>query len=270
MPLLARSRLWATVLAFSCSSAVAQKVNAAITNLSDPSAAGASDGISRLNVNEIVQRLADGEKKRAEDLKGYTEQRSYSVSYRGFPASLSATIIVEATYDAPANKQFHVLSQTGSKMLADHVLKKLLQAEEEAAQNPDQTAPTTANYSFTLVNQQMVDGRPCYVLQVEPKTQSRLLYRGTIWVDADDFAVVKIEAEPARNPSFWIRETKIHHVNAKNGEFWLPEHNQSETDVRLGGRATLTIDYGAYKMESGDAHQQRTSLQAQDSAPSRK
>ena len=129
MPLLARSLLWATVLAFSCSSAVAQKVNAAITNLSDPSAAGASDGISRLNVNEIVQRLADGEKKRAEDLKGYTEQRSYSVSYRGFPASLSATIIVEATYDAPANKQFHVLSQTGSKMLADHVLKKLLQAE---------------------------------------------------------------------------------------------------------------------------------------------
>ena len=59
-------------------------------------------------------------------------------------------------------------------------------------------------------------------------------------------------------------------MNAKNGEFWLPEHNQSETDVRLGGRATLTIDYGAYKMESGDAHQQRTSLQAQDSAPSRK
>jgi hypothetical protein len=177
---------------------------------------------------------------------------------------------VEATYDAPANKQFRILSQTGSKMLADHVLKKLLQAEEEAAQDPGKTAPTTANYSFTLVNQQMVDGRPCYVLQVEPKTQSRLLYRGTIWVDEDDFAVVKIEAEPARNPSFWIRATKIHHVNAKNGEFWLPEHNQSETDVRMGGRATLTIDYGAYKMESADAHQQRSSLQIQDPAPSRK
>ena len=54
------------------------------------------------------------------------------------------------------------------------------------------------------------------MLQVEPKTNSRLLYRGTIWVDADDFAVAKIEAEPAHNPSFWIRGTKIHHVNAKN------------------------------------------------------
>jgi hypothetical protein len=266
---MARSLLWVTVLTLP-SSLAAQKVNAAITNLSDASVAGATDGTSRLSVDQIVQKLADGEKKRADDLKGYTEQRRYSVTYRGFPASLSATIVVEATYDAPDNKQFHVISQTGSKMLADHVLKKLLQAEEEAAQNPSKTAPTTANYTFTLLNEQIVDGRPCYVLQVEPKTDSRLLYRGTIWVDADDFAVAKIEGEPARNPSFWIRQTKIHHVNAKTGEFWLPEHNESDTDVRMGGRATLTIDYGAYRTEPGDAHQQRADLQSQDSPPSRK
>src|SRR5580700_8601338 len=108
---MARSLPWAAALVLSCSAAAAQKVNAAITNLSDASPAGATDGISRLGVDEIVQRLADGEKKRAEDLKGYTEQRSYSVSYSGFPVSLSATIVVEATYDAPANKQFQVLSQ---------------------------------------------------------------------------------------------------------------------------------------------------------------
>jgi hypothetical protein len=109
--------------------AAAQKVNAAITNLSgDPatpsvSIAGAAD---HLSVADIVQRLADGEKKRAEDLKGYTERRTYSVSYRGFPANLSATIVVEATYSTPRQKQFRIVSQTGSKMLADHVLKKLL------------------------------------------------------------------------------------------------------------------------------------------------
>jgi len=205
-----------------------------------PSTAGATDGTSRLGVDEIVQRLADGEKKRAGDLKGYTEQRSYSVSYRGFPASLSATIIVEATYDAPANKQFRILSQTGSKMLADHVLKKLLQAEEEAAQDPARPRPTTANYSFTLVNQQMVDGRPCYVLQVEPKTQSRLLYRGTIWVDEDDFARRENrKLSPARNPSFWIRATKIHHVNAKRTRILAAGNNQSETDVRWADEPLL-------------------------------
>ncbi|HEX4309487.1 MAG TPA: outer membrane lipoprotein-sorting protein [Acidobacteriaceae bacterium] len=247
----------------------AQKVNAAITNVSDAAAAPGSDATSRLSVNDIVQRLADGEKKRALDLKGYTEERHYSVSYKGFPANLTATIVVEATYAAPGNKQFRIVSQTGSKMLADHVLKKLLEAEEEAAAHPSQTAPTTANYNFTLVAQQIVDGRPCYVLQVEPRTNSKLLYRGTIWVDADDFAVAKIEAQPARNPSFWIRDTKIHHVNAKTGEFWLPERNQSETDVRMGGRATLTIDYGSYKM-APDSQAQQAALQPPVSAPSGK
>jgi hypothetical protein len=238
--------------------------------LSAASGIAAPGTAGRLSVDQIVQRLTDGERKRAEDLKSYSEQRRYSVSYRGFPANMNATIVVEATYDAPASKQFHILSETGSKMLADHVLKKLLEAETEAAADPSRDAPTAANYSFTLVNQQMIDGRPCYVLEVEPKTDSRLLYRGTIWVDAEDFAVAKIEAQPARNPSFWIRGTKIHHINAKTGEFWLPEHNQSETDVRLGGRATLTIDYGAYAMESSDAHQQRADLQTLDPASSRK
>jgi hypothetical protein len=266
--------LCAAALLVPGSLASAQKVNAAITNLSGASASGpaaaSSDSTTRLSVDQIVEKLASGEKRRAEDLKGYSEQRRYSVSYQGFPANMSATLVVEATYSAPANKQFRIISQTGSKMLADHVLKKLLEAEEEAAADPSRTAPTTRNYTFTLVAQQMIDGRPCYVLQVEPKTNSKLLYRGTIWVDADDFAVARIEAQPARNPSFWIRGTKIHHVNAKTGEFWLPEHNQSETDVRLGGRATLTIDYGAYKMDSPDSRAQQDDLPPQGSLPSGK
>ncbi len=250
-------------------------MHAAITNLADPAAAGTAaagtlDATPHLSTDQIVQKLADGEKKRAGDLKGYTEQRTYSVSYRGFPANMAATLVVEATYAAPADKQFRILSQTGSKMLADHVLKKLLDAERESAADPRQTAPTAANYRFTLVGQQLVNSRPCYMLQVEPKSSSHLLYRGTIWVDADDFAVVKIEAQPARNPSIWIRDTKIHHVNARTGEFWLPEHNESDTDVRFGGRATLTIDYGPYKMDSGEPHSQQADLQPPALAPSGK
>ena len=246
-----RSLLAAASIASLGSAAYAQNVVAAVTNFADANGTpAASEAASRLSVDDIVQKLAAGEKKRAEDLKGYTEQRRYSVSYQGFPANLTATVVVETTYDAPKSKQFRILSQTGSKMLTDHVLKKLMEAEQQAAADPRQAAPTTANYTFTFVDQETVDGRPCYVLHVEPKTNSRLLYRGTVWVDADDYAIAKIEAEPARNPSIWIRKTRIHHVNTKTGEFWLPERNQSETDVRLGGRATLTIDYGAYQTKA--------------------
>ena len=89
---------------------------------------------------------------------------------------------------------------------------------------------------------------PVYVLAVQPKMPTKFVYRGRIWVNAQDFAVCRIEAEPAQNPSFWIRQTQIHHAYLKVGDFWFPAENRSVSTLRLGGRATLTIEYENYKI----------------------
>ncbi|MEO6119505.1 MAG: hypothetical protein ABIP12_02355 [Terriglobales bacterium] len=81
-----------------------------------------------------------------------------------------------------------------------------------------------------------------------PKIKNKFLYRGKIWVDAGDFAVTRIAAEPAKNPSFWIKQTQIEQVYGKVDEFWMPMRNRSMTSVRLGGHADLTIDYQDYQM----------------------
>jgi hypothetical protein len=86
------------------------------------------------------------------------------------------------------------------------------------------------------------------VLKVEPRAKDKFLYYGRIWVDAEDFAVVRLEAEPAKNPSFWTRKTEIEQVYIKIGDFWLPSHNHSVTAIRLGGSAELTIDYKDYEI----------------------
>ena len=65
---------------------------------------------------------------------------------------------------------------------------------------------------------------------------------------SQDFAFTRIEAEPAKNPSFWTLRSQIHHQYQKIGEFYLPESNRTVTDVRLGGRAVLTIRYLDYKV----------------------
>lgn len=243
----------AAVLAALPALSLAQKSNLAMNNSSDTGVA-AADAPAALSVDQIVARLTEANKRRRDDLEGYKEERHYSVTYHGFPADLSAKMAVEVTYEAPETKNFRILSQTGSKLLADHVLKKLLTTEEAAARDPRETALNTENYGFTLLGEELVGNRPCYKLQVTPKGDSKLLYQGTVWVDADDYAVTKIDARPAHNPSFWIRSTKIHHIYAKTGPFWLPEHNESDTDVRFGGRAVLTIDYGTYQTTAADPH----------------
>jgi hypothetical protein len=85
-----------------------------------------------------------------------------------------------------------------------------------------------------------------YVLTVEPRTNDKYLYRGRIWVDAGDYAVVRLEAEPAKNPSFWTKKAEIVQKYIKVGDFWLPAYNHSVTAIRLGGHAELTIDYKDY------------------------
>ena len=87
-----------------------------------------------------------------------------------------------------------------------------------------------------------------YVLNVTPKTDEKYLYRGRIWVDATDFAVVRIEAAPAKSPSIWVKKTEIKHRYQKVESFWLPAENRTESAIRFGGRALLSIEYNDYKI----------------------
>ena len=202
---------------------------------------------SKMSADQVVDRLEQASRQRAEDLKHYSGTRTYRLEYHGL-GSLSAEMVVEVQYDAPGKKQFRVISEKGSKLIRDKVFKKLLQSEEEAA-NPDaqrQTALSRENYKFELAGDEVLHGRHCYVLAVAPHKASKFLYKGKVWIDGEDFATVQIEAQPAVNPSFWIRHTAIHHEYAKFGEFWLPLRNRSTSNIRMGGTATLTIDYGKY------------------------
>ncbi len=198
----------------------------------------------------VAARLMSQNAERAEKLRQADSVRQYTLDYTGFPA-LSARMQVRASYTAPGIKQFTVISESGSALLRKHVLHKLLESEQEAASdaaNRDAVALSTANYRFTLLGCALGDGRPLYVMQVEPLRENKFLYRGKIWIDAHDFAVTRIEAEPAKNPSFWTIRSQIQHQYQKIGDFYVPALNKTVTDVRLGGKAVLTIHYLDYNL----------------------
>ena len=225
---------------------------AVVALLSVPGIIRAEDGnplaAAALTSAQVVSAMEHHNQTRTENLKHYRAVRHYEVGYKGFGANMDAKMEVEVQFDAPSEKNFRIVSQSGSKLLIDKVLKRLLDTEQQAQGDQKATALTSANYKFEMAGTEALGGRPAYVLNVAPLTDNKLLYRGRIWVDAADFAVVKIDAEPAKNPSFWIAKTEIHHTYAKTGEFWLPEQNRSESKIRVGGKAVLTIDYGTYQI----------------------
>jgi hypothetical protein len=203
-----------------------------------------------LSVDQVVNNLVRMDAERARTLRHYQAMRVYRLTYRGFFSDRDAEMTVEATYDSPSTKTFKIISQSGSRFIIDRVFKRLLDSEKEAA-DPEIHARmmlNRSNYDISLVGFEPSDRGGEYVLDVSPKEKSKYLYRGKVWVDATDFAVTRLDAEPAQTPSFWTKKSEIHHEYMKVDNFWLPRHNESISDIRLGGHATLTIDYSNYRI----------------------
>ncbi|MFZ0310547.1 MAG: outer membrane lipoprotein-sorting protein [Candidatus Sulfotelmatobacter sp.] len=201
-------------------------------------------------LDRIVKNLQERNAQRAAALVEFVGTRVYRMQYHGFPGDRDAEMVVNVTYHSPNAKQFTIVSQKGSQFVIDHVFKKLLEGEQEAAneENRRRTALSTDNYDFSLAGYETSSDGSRYILDLLPKSKNKFLYRGKIWVDAKDFAVVRIEGAPEKNPSFWIKKTEVAHKYVKVNDFWLPAENHTESVLRIGGRAVLTIEYRDYKI----------------------
>ena len=239
-----RSSWVAALTLLICASAVAAEAASA------PAPAPCGTALS-LNSEQVSHRLVTNNAERARQLRNFEAKRQYTLDYTGFPSSRSAEMDVKVAYRAPGTKDFAVLAESGSKLILTRVFRKLLESEQESSSDEksrNAAALTPDNYRFALRGCEADGGRDLYVMDVQPLRETKFLYRGTIWIDAQDFAVTRIDAEPARNPSFWTKKSQIHHQYQKIGEFYLPSLNETVTEVRLGGKAVLTIRYQDYKL----------------------
>jgi outer membrane lipoprotein-sorting protein len=232
-------------------------LNCSLVILAQPAASAAisdnnatSVAKAPMSADQVVRKLEQRNAQRAAALAEVDAIRTYRVHYVGFLGTRDAEVVAKVTYRAPNSKQFQIISQNGSKFVVDHVLRRLMDTEREAADDEDQRAMalTTENYQFTLAGYELTKDGAQYVLELHPRSQNRFLCHGKIWVDANDFAVVRMQGEPSHNPSLWIRKTEIEHRYVKVGDFWLPIENHTESLIRMGGHATLSIEYKDYKV----------------------
>lgn len=209
----------------------------------------AQEPVSPLTADQVVQKMLERNEQRARALESYRGTRIYQLEYHGLSRK-SAELVVAMTYRRADEKKFCILSESGSALLQGRVLKRLLEAEAEAmqAEQRRQTAMGPENYEFRLVAYERILDQDFYVLEVKPRIKNKFLFRGRIWVEGQDFAVARMEGEPAKNPSWWTKRNVIHVTYAKVGEFWLPARNETNTQVRIVGRSYLTIVYQDYEI----------------------
>lgn len=202
-----------------------------------------------LTVEQIAAHVQHTGDFRTAALHSYESRRVMTLAYKGRLADKLVSETVEMTYTAPASKQFVILSANGSPLLRDSVFQRAMDSEQEAATRTD-THLTPANYDMKLLGTERLPEGDCYVLSITPRHLNRFAYRGRIWVQSTDFAVIRIDAQPVETPSFWVKNGSFRTEFSKVGDFWFPARMVSTSHIRLGGDATLTIQYGPYTILS--------------------
>jgi hypothetical protein len=206
-----------------------------------------------IDVSEILRRMQESTKRRKELVQAYISSRKYAVEYKGI-VKKRAEMAASMKYLPSGQKQYEIEFESGSKFLRNRVLHKLLESEVDAAQaaNRQEVAISPENYRFRLLPDSP-QHCGCYILEVVPLKKAKYLFLGKIWVDDTDFAITRIEAKPAVNPSWWIKETKILQTYRKLDGFWFMDSNDTTSKIRIGGEARLEIRYGNYEFIVADS-----------------
>ncbi len=201
-----------------------------------------------MTADEVMAKVFLRDREREKVSQGYEGRRLYVLDNEKWHRHAELLVAVKA--DADGTKSFEVLNEEGWKSANKHVLRKMLESEMEtsrAAVRP-KTQLTPENYSFSLQGSSLdvVAGRPTYVIGVVPKRADKYLFKGRIWVDACDYAVVRSEGNPAQNPSFWTRNIHFVQQYQKMAQFWFPHMTESVTDARMFGKTDVVIHYFDY------------------------
>ncbi len=209
---------------------------------------GSDDSIPRPTTEKIIATMVERDRERASKLRAYTSVRHYSLESGRLKTRAEMT--VKATYRFPHEKHLDVIQESGPGVIRKKVFHRMLESELESgrdgARELVQISPR--NYTFKLIEAGQAEGRKSFILDAQPKTKNPMLFRGRVWVDAEDYAVTRIEGQPAQSPSFWIRKTTFVHRYGKFGPFWLAISNISDTDVRIFGRTEVRIEYFDYQI----------------------
>ena len=208
--------------------------------------AAAQDSATPPKAEEITTRMTAHDLARQSSVEGYSGMRRYILANQKYHKR--AEMLVQVQGDKDGTKHLEVVSEDGWKAAHKHVLHKMLESETETSRPAKRARAklNSENYEFSLIGTELAAGRTAYVLEVRPKRSEKYLFDGRIWVDAEDYALVRAEGKPARKPSFWTKSIHFVQVYQKCGPVWFPLSTQSATEAHLFGTTDVSIEYFSY------------------------
>jgi len=121
------------------------------------------------------------------------------------------------------------------------------------------TSEDLAQYNLTYNGQRRVDDLDTYEFHVEPKNKekSKRYFEGRIWVDTQDFQIVKVCGKSGpdlirkgKHQHSDLRPTFVTYRQQVDGRYWLPAYTRSDDDLQFKAgpvHVREIIKYSGYK-----------------------
>ncbi|MGA3033915.1 MAG: hypothetical protein ABSD70_11560 [Terracidiphilus sp.] len=202
----------------------------------------------------IVSRIDAAAQSRYDHVLGFTDIENYAIYRSNDEAHAAASMTVKTTYRKGEGKSYQILSESGSGILLHFGLHPLLENEKaiNVPSNVEKSWFTSANYDMKLkpgVTQQ-IDSRSCLAIAIIPRRKASNTIDGTLWVDAKDALIVKVEGVASKDPSVFSGTTHMMRQYSNIEGYSMSKHARAESNSSLFGPTVVTIDYGNYHLQT--------------------
>lgn len=195
--------------------------------------ASAQSGSRVPTVETIVSRMAQARAGNRARFRPYIVTRDYQLFGKERHRTQSQ-VIADVAFVPPDVKHYTILQSNGTG-LGERLVRRMLEGEVEITKDYGATDMSPANYAFRYLREEGLNGAGCYVLELLPRRKDKNLLSGTIWVDRDTYLIRRAEGQPAKSPSWWVRDVRITLLFSEVSGMWLQTASNSTANVRLLG-----------------------------------
>jgi hypothetical protein len=211
-------------------------------------AAGAGQSNQKLSPTEVLSTTAENGKKTLSELTRYSYYSELTIQ------TVSQADVITGAYNRFSQISYDEAGVRQEKLFEE---KSTLPKETFIGSNAANamarvyqfmiTPEALDQYEFNYVGRERVDELDTYVFDVKPKVKlpdpekSRDRYlRGRVWIDDQDFQVVKVSGQALPEQSAH-RTPKFETIFQNYGKYWFPAYTSADDEIRVGRRVSRVI-----------------------------
>jgi hypothetical protein len=209
----------------------------------------------------IVARMAEARAENRHHFRAYTVTRDYQL-FGKERALTKSQVMAEVTFIPPDSKKY-TLQQTSGVGLGRRIVRRILETEVQIAKDCSSTEISPDNYEFHFVREETLGHKQCYVLALTPKREDKNLVRGNIWVDTETYLLHRVEGEPSKPASWWLRDVRMVLLYGDVDGMWLQTASEGTANVKFLGQHTMVardVKYSINELVAAESSSQKRSL----------